>query len=470
MALHYRELEVYAQYLAQQLIGRHLNHFLEHSRGCYFFRISDGRRLSIVLEGSNPRIYIAEGNLAGSGINAPIPAYFRKELSNAEVTGIKTLSGDRIIDISLSCLDSAFRPIKRDLVIELFPNKSNLILLDEEGLVLICQKASSLDSKRPLFKGVRYEAPEKNAGYSIKEADSFDAKKYEEEMNALEESLLQKRRRELYGELFSLLRRKKKSSLTKQSKIEGDIALAKKHLSDGEYGDFIYMNFETVNPRLGYMDFYGEKIELDPSKSAAENAENFYRRAKRAKATINSSTENLNKAKEEAKRYDEALEIAENADEELLTELSEEFLKAKKRQNAKKKDASKLLKKGNMPHKVSDGKGTVYLFGKNAAQNDFLSFHLDTAPNHIWMHIKDEHGAHLIIKKDSATPEELDFAASLCLLCSKREDGEVIYSPHRQIRKGEAPGQVVLKTYQSLYLRHINPEARKAFEELQKAE
>ena len=115
-----------------------------------------------------------------------------------------------------------------------------------------------------------------------------------------------------------------------------------------------------------------------------------------------------------------------------------------------------------LPHQIVYN-GVTYWFGTNARQNDFLSFALDTDKDHLWLHVKGSHGAHLIIRKSNPTDEEISFGCQICLLASGLNDGEVMYCVKSSVRKGSVPGQAIVKEYRSAFFRGIKAEAKEAY-------
>ncbi|MCR5491300.1 MAG: NFACT family protein, partial [Bacilli bacterium] len=260
----------------------------------------------------------------------------------------------------------------------------------------------------------------------------------------------------------ALINAKVKSSRRKITTIEGDIEKAKQHANDGQYGTFIFTNMDELDASTGKMDYYGEEIALDKRKSLSENAETFFKRQKKAKAALQVGEANLAKAKAEAIRYKELQAILPHCAEEGLRRLSEEFACTPLTKSKKKAGGIKYAE-SLLPYEIVHN-GVTYWFGKSARENDFLSFALDTDKNHIWMHVKGTHGAHLIIRKANPSNEELSFGCEICLLASSLDDGEVMYCEKSQVRKGNVPGQAIVKEYQSATFRRISKEAREAYE------
>ena len=160
------------------------------------------------------------------------------------------------------------------------------------------------------------------------------------------------------------------------------------------------------------------------------------------------------------------LSLLSNADESFLAEAEKEYglnkIQSKGISSTPLSDSSLLP----MQTTVSD---VTYLFGRNARQNDYLTFAYATAKNHIWIHVKDAHGAHLIIKKDSPSDQEIALGCQIALLASKKEDGEVMYCPRKNVKRGNVPGQALVKEYRSATFRGISKEAREAYLQAKKA-
>ena len=69
-------------------------------------------------------------------------------------------------------------------------------------------------------------------------------------------------------------------------------------------------------------------------------------------------------------------------------------------------------------------------------------------------------GSHVIIKKDDPSEEEINIAASIALLNSKQEEGEVMMAFRKDVRKGSVPGQAVVKTFKPLRLNRIDSKVK----------
>ena len=103
--------------------------------------------------------------------------------------------------------------------------------------------------------------------------------------------------------------------------------------------------------------------------------------------------------------------------------------------------------------------GVKYAFGRNAMQNDYLTFRL-ADKNHYFFHIKDYAGAHVILMKDSPTPEEISIASQIAVFVSKKDIGEVNYTKVLTIKKGPKAGEVILSSYSSYVVKNIEEDVK----------
>lgn len=273
----------------------------------------------------------------------------------------------------------------------------------------------------------------------------------------MESRMKEERRRTVYDPLFRQIKTRIKSLKRKIKQIGIDIEEAKGHLGDAQYGTYIFTYPESISLGDKTMDFYGETVALDPRKTPTQNADAFFKRAKKAKTTIALGEENLRKSMHELSEYEDLLILASSCDEEALPGLMD-HLKLGKPQGKKKEKKVEV----KMPCIVRIGE-TSYLFGRNAKENDYLTFSYSHNGDYLWFHPKDKQGAHVLLAKENPNEKEVEFACELALLCSKCEDGEVQYAPRKTIRKGSVPGQVILSSFRSAYIRDISPEVRQAY-------
>ena len=116
-------------------------------------------------------------------------------------------------------------------------------------------------------------------------------------------------------------------------------------------------------------------------------------------------------------------------------------------------------------HQVTLDNGIQLLYGKNNLQNDLITFKL-AKRNDTFVHVKDFHGAHVIIQNDDPDEITLRAAAQIALYYSKaRHSGTVgiNYCPLHQIKKipNSNLGLVALGHYKTIYIDPDEPLLKK---------
>lgn len=466
-----KEIQLQTEYLKEELIGKHIGHPLLYCSTAYIFHLSGSakRSLNIVLDDSDPRVYLSDEFPEAQTLSDKFFDLVKKELNNAYVVAVKWVNEDRVIELVLSIINGVFKEDERHLYIELVPHHANLVLSDGAENVIGAYRTSSLGESRPLLRGLRYEFLPKKDFVAPKEV-SFAADRFEKDCLSKEILLSEKRKKERFGFLFASLKNKQKLLKRKIGYIQSDLKEAEKHLNDGKMGDAIYMLFSKLDNKQGGFDYEGRFIALDPGKSLSQNAQTYYKRAKKAKAALKEGASNLESAQKSLLDTESALAILAKASEPGLELLAKEIGISPQKPTEKKKNSDfKGLSSESVPFFV-DYHGTKILFGKSARQNDTLTFLLETHKNHLWLHVEGTTGSHLIIKSDHPTDDEIEMAAMLALLNSSLPDGEVIYAPRGEVRKGSVPGQAIIKNHKTIFIRDISEEAKKLLLSAKKCE
>jgi len=218
-------------------------------------------------------------------------------------------------------------------------------------------------------------------------------------------------------------------------------------------------------------------IPLNPHLSAIDNAQRYYKRYNKAKATLRQTKPFKEGALEEVKYLDSLLVSLEQAS--TLEELDEihlelvgqgyvagkhvkkQFIKVKKgRLKAKTKAKAKSSKEVPQPRVYHSSQGRIIYVGKNNVQNDWLTMH-KAKPTDLWLHVKIIPGSHVLIPledeeefPDDATLEE---AAALAIYYSQARGSSQVavdYTHVKQIKKPNSakPGMVIYDQNWTLYL------------------
>lgn len=200
------------------------------------------------------------------------------------------------------------------------------------------------------------------------------------------------------------------------------------------------------------------KITLDENKSAKQNAEKYFKKYDKQKKTLSAVT----KQKEELEELISYLkgiinEIEQTESIEDFADVDEELksLGILKQENKKKEKVKQTS------YRHYSYRGYEIFVGKNNVQNERLTFSADRAD--VWLHAKDFHSAHVIIKTNGKPVEDevLLFAAQICAYYSDARSVDKVpvdYTLKKYVKKsnGKAIGLVYYAEQKTLY---VTPDA-----------
>jgi len=275
---------------------------------------------------------------------------------------------------------------------------------------------------------------------------------------------------------------------TNMEKVEEKIKELDSQIKEGEEaetfrikGETLILNQNSIRKGLEKVTFLNPynpneyiEIELDPSLSAIENAQKYFKKYKKLKRGISILKEYKSKLEEEL-FYLNSLEFSiENANSlselmEIEEELEKEgYIKEKKEKIQKKVEKSE-------PYKFISSDGFEIYVGKNNKQNDYITFNL-AKPEDIWLHTRGIPGAHVIIKtQDKEVPESTLYeAGALAGYFSKGRNSTYVpvdYTLRKYVQKpkGAKPGFVIYKNEKTIFakpeeaLRFLSQETKDSF-------
>ena len=200
------------------------------------------------------------------------------------------------------------------------------------------------------------------------------------------------------------------------------------------------------------------QIPLNPNLSVVENAQRYfreYRRIQDAAAHVPALLAAANADLEYAEQMLNDLDLAENrAEIDVVIQAAREAgLITETRRRGASKNPSGLAG----PHVFQSPDGFTILVGKNARQNEEVTFHR-AKPDDLWLHARNVAGAHVVIlRAGREIPEStIEEAAKLAARYSQARGEakvDVIVTPRKNVRRmrGGKPGMVTVresKTYQ----------------------
>ena len=194
-------------------------------------------------------------------------------------------------------------------------------------------------------------------------------------------------------------------------------------------------------------------IKLAPELSPSKNAQKYFTKYDKLKASVAYVNEQLALTQKEIDYFENILsqiEIASPADvQDIKVELQEQGY-IKQQNKGKKKRKVRTSK----PEEFHASDGTTILVGKNNLQNDRLSFKTANK-NEFWFHVKDMPGSHVIVRSTAPTDETIQEAAELAAYFSKGRNSDhvpVDYLRVKQLHKpnGAKPGFVTFRGQKTL--------------------
>lgn len=197
-------------------------------------------------------------------------------------------------------------------------------------------------------------------------------------------------------------------------------------------------------------------VSLDPSLSAAENAQKYYKEYRKAQTAEKTLAQQIEQGEQELQYLDtvlDALSRITTAQElsELRRELSESgYLRLPL---SRRKDPAPL---GPLGFRSDDG--YRILVGRHNVQNDRLTLKIARGSD-IWFHTKNIPGSHVVVLTEGKTPPDrtLEQAAVLAAYHSKASDSAQVpvdYTAIKNVKKpvGARPGKVIYDVYTTAYV------------------
>lgn len=238
----------------------------------------------------------------------------------------------------------------------------------------------------------------------------------------------------------------------------GDLIIINKHqIKKSQKSLTVSDIFDPRNPFL--------KIELDPTKTALENAQVYYRKYRKGKQGLVAIEKNIQSVQEMQKRIMQfQSELQLHPDLETLHKLEAGLIKLNLLKAGEPTSPKTKPQKKSSFWELVPQKGFKILIGKNAAANQELSFRIARSED-LWFHVRFLPGSHLLLKTEQRnlypTAELIQKAASLAAYFSKARNSdkvEVIYTLAKYLKKpkkGKA-GEVLLSHERSILVRPKN--------------
>ena len=239
--------------------------------------------------------------------------------------------------------------------------------------------------------------------------------------NFLDEFYLEKEIKNNFIAAKSDLSKSVLSSLKRASKKLDNINKKLKSCDDMDkyklYGELLTANLykyqsSLAEPKILVENYYDNnnliEITLDTTISYSKNAERFFKRYNKLKNTLQVVTIQKKEAELELEYIESIIYSISNAKtiddiEEIYNEFSENVLMKKYNYKSFQKVSTDKNLTNNL-NKIVINNYDVYI-GKNNKQNDYLTFHFADKSD-LWFHAQGFHGAHVILRSASKSPDE----------------------------------------------------------------
>ncbi len=224
------------------------------------------------------------------------------------------------------------------------------------------------------------------------------------------------------------------------------------------FGSILMANLNSLVKGMGEVELVnifserGEKvkIKLDPALSPVENAERYFEKAKRTKASLKIAQERLERLelnREKLEKLIQKIESCKSLNE--LKKIKEENFEDLKRFGIVKDKISQQIG-SKFRRFIVDGGFEVWV-GKDAKSNDLLTFKFSDKED-LWFHARGVSGAHVVLKTGRRQPSKkaIEQAGSIAAYFSQAKTSSlvpVIMTKRKYVRKpkGAPEGSVIVE-------------------------
>ena len=442
------DLKQLTSFFKENIKGNRITNFtIVNSRDYVLaFSICKDMKMLISLNHQDPFVNLFKLDNVPSTTIGKLNDILRKEIKDGYIVDVKQINNDRILKIHTQKSNDYYEKITRILILELIPYRPNLIITDENNVIVYAAHSTDINATRIIMKGMSYQAPN---SIDIIE-DDFNKNEYDIKSENYWINSQENRLRERFEPLFKHISIKIKSTQKKIKVLQQDSEIAKAKLKNEEIGNMLLAYAYDEDCLKEYIK--ENNIDYNDTVSVGINAANYFKKYKKAKRTIEFNEIEIKKAEKELEELQYLSKIAEFMNEEELVSLAEEMIPNKFKANNKKKKSISGIS-------LIEYQGYKILFGKNSKKNDELTFKLANK-NDLFMHIKDYHGSHVIIKGDNPTNEVKLLGAEICLTLSNTTAGDIQYTEVKNIKKSDTQGKVNLLSYQLIHLNDVRNESK----------
>ena len=433
--------------LKKSIVGCKINNITvinSHDFLCSLSMIKNDKLL-ISLNHQRPFLSLINVKESAPTIVGKLNESLRKLLKDAYIVDISLVNHDRIVLFKMQKANDYYEKIQFNVYLECIPQRANLVFVNQDNLIIHALHYSPLTTARPILNNLAYELPSHSELQQEEESPSLQEIRQVSEKYYLD--ALSVHKKEKFTPLYRYIKTRIKSLNKKCVVLEKEIAEAKSHLKDVEHGNALLAYLSEPDLLKQYVQ--DNNLLLNKDIGIVDNANQLFKKYKKSKRTIEMAQLEILKAQEESDYLSYLLASSKYMNDDELLSLSMELLP---KQSQKKK--SLPIKYGMITYQ-----NVKILYGKNASSNAELTFKVANK-NDYYLHIKDYHGAHVIIKDNNPSNDVKLVAAELCLILSNKSAGEVMITEMHNVKKGHALGEATLLNYSTITLNTVREETK----------
>lgn len=516
MALDYLAFEKIIKLIGNEIVNGKITKINQISNEEFLFVIRNNNQNHNLIISTHPNmsyINLAVEKIESNHQTSNLLMVFRKHLENGKVISFNQANEDRIVIMEVENKDDYYNINIKKVCIELIGRASNIILTGNDDKIIDSLKKIPLEysNLRTIQPNVKYTMPDKpqvtNIPYDIENEMKFLNISYEEIVDRIKKSneiyitckdnkkdfhfipftyllgevnkyrwnegleiffknsLQDERHRQYTFKMQHLAKNEIKKNEKKIDKLKQELQVNKDATIYKNYGDLLLTYCQNEKEFGNEIEVFDEienrkvKIKVDPSLDIFKNANNYYKKYQKSKTAVIKIQEQIDICNSLLEYFNSINYALSNASYQVAQEIQEElslqgFLKTQKK-TYKTNKKSKVKEKVYHPlcYLYKDIK--IYV-GQNNLQNEYLTFKI-AAKNHLFFHVQQGPGAHVVVSSDKVSNDIIKVAANLAAYYSSFEKSSTVavnYTLVKNVKKipGGKPGKVIINQQKTIYV------------------
>ena len=283
-----------------------------------------------------------------------------------------------------------------------------------------------------------------------------------------EEKEQEKYKKSHYELALHTVNHKLKGLKNKLVNLENDLKKAKSKIDYVEIGNLLFMNQDKYVKGMKEIIIDEIKIPLDDKLDLVGNANKYFKQYQKSKTALQQIKIQQELTKEKIDYFEKInaqIKYASVTDmEDILQELKKDGYLPKEKNQNNKKNKPKVY----TPHYITSSYGFKIGFGISSYQNETLTFEIARKDDY-FLHIKDNHGPHVIIFSNDPSKEAITLACEVAIYFANKTSGEVILLDKKDVKKVPSKiGMVTFSSHQTITLNSIRESSIELFKETMK--